>query len=316
LAIRLSPRARHAAWHAQRVAELERGSRVVDTACGRIEIATAGEGPPVLLSHGSPGGYDQSFYAEPLARAGFSLVAPSRPGYLRTPLATGVRFEDQADAFAALLDALGLENAAIVGASGGGPTAIHFAARHPDRTSALLLECAVTQKYDPHVPAWARALFLSEYGVWLQTRLLERFPRFGIRQLVAQESTFERARVRRTAAVIAADPELMGFATRLLGSLAPYDQRRAGLENDLVQLAAVDVLPFALVTAPTLIAHGSCDGDVPLADAEVAAATIPNAELVTLPDAWHVLPLSEGGTELRQRQIAFLNKHLLSERRP
>ena len=189
MAIELSPRAHHAAWHAQRVAELERGSRVVDTACGPVEVATAGEGPPLLLSHGSPGGYDQMFYAEALTQAGFALIAPSRPGYLRTPLATGVRFEDQADAFAALLDALGLEEAAVLGGSGGGPAAIQFAARHPDRTRALLLECAITQNYDPHVPAWARALFLSEYGVWLQTLLLERFPRFGIRQLVAQESS-------------------------------------------------------------------------------------------------------------------------------
>jgi pimeloyl-ACP methyl ester carboxylesterase len=309
MASELSPRGRHATWHAARVAELARGSRVVDTACGRVEFATAGEGPSVLLSHGSPGGYDQIFYAEPLARAGFGLIAPSRPGYLRTPLGTGVRFAEQADAFAALLDALGIQGAAIVGASGGGPAAIHFAARHPDRTHALLLECAVTQKYDPHVPAWARALFLSEYGVWLQTRLLERFPGFGIRSLVSQESSFSRARVRTTAAAIMADPERRAFATRLMGSLAPYDQRRAGLENDLAQLAAIERLPFELITSPTLIAHGIHDADVPYAHAQAAAAAIPAAELVTLPEGWHMLPLSEGGAELRQRQIAFLQKH-------
>ncbi|TFG27957.1 hypothetical protein EU528_11965 [Candidatus Thorarchaeota archaeon] len=45
----------------------------------------------------------------------------SRPGYLRTPISTGVAFENQADAIAALLDELDIPQAAVLGASAGTP---------------------------------------------------------------------------------------------------------------------------------------------------------------------------------------------------
>ena len=47
--------------------------------------------------------------------------------------------EAQADAHACLLDALGIPNAAVVGVSAGGPSAMQFAIRHPQRTAALVL---------------------------------------------------------------------------------------------------------------------------------------------------------------------------------
>ena len=88
-------------------------------------------------------------------------LSPPRPGYLRTPLTTGPTYEEQVDAYAALLDSIGVDRVAVYGLSAGGPPAIHFAARHPDRTSALLLGCAVTQTYAPEIPRLAKLLFLS-----------------------------------------------------------------------------------------------------------------------------------------------------------
>jgi homoserine acetyltransferase len=58
-------------------------------------------------------------------------------------------FEDQADQMALLLDAIDVkEVAAVHGMSGGGPCCISFAARHNHRLHALLLECAVSGKFD------------------------------------------------------------------------------------------------------------------------------------------------------------------------
>ena len=67
------------------------------------------------------------------------MIAPSRFGYLGSSLPPGVMPADQADAYALLLDALGIERAAMVGFSAGGPSVIQFALRHPDRTSGLIL---------------------------------------------------------------------------------------------------------------------------------------------------------------------------------
>ena len=54
------------------------------------------------------GGFDQGLeLGDGLVRAGFRLIAPSRFGYLRTPLPADASAEAQADAHASLLDALG-----------------------------------------------------------------------------------------------------------------------------------------------------------------------------------------------------------------
>jgi hypothetical protein len=65
------------------------GSRVVSTARGPIEVAVVGAGPPVLVVHGTGGGFDQGMN---IARGfmgewgeGFRRIAISRFGYLRTP---------------------------------------------------------------------------------------------------------------------------------------------------------------------------------------------------------------------------------------
>jgi 2-hydroxy-6-oxonona-2,4-dienedioate hydrolase len=55
------------------------GSQIVETACGLIEYAIAGDGPPVLVVHGAGGGYDQGIdFARSLLDDGFQVTAMSR----------------------------------------------------------------------------------------------------------------------------------------------------------------------------------------------------------------------------------------------
>ena len=73
------------------------------------------------------------------------MITPSRAGYGRS--AKLQNFEEQADAIAQLLTGLDIKECAILGVSGGGPTAIQFALRHPDICKALLTEVAVTGNF-------------------------------------------------------------------------------------------------------------------------------------------------------------------------
>ena len=78
---------------------------------GDIEYAVQGEGLPVLLVHGAGGGYDQGLLiGDNYVGDGHRFIAPSRFGYVRSSIPE----EDgspgaQADAYAALLDTLGVE---------------------------------------------------------------------------------------------------------------------------------------------------------------------------------------------------------------
>ena len=66
-------------------ARLARRSSVIATEAGPLEYAVAGEGPPVMMIHGTGGGFDQGLmFAAPLVGAGFGVIAPSRFGYLRS----------------------------------------------------------------------------------------------------------------------------------------------------------------------------------------------------------------------------------------
>src|SRR5512136_2514579 len=126
------------------------GSQVIDTPCGPIEYAVAGDGSPVLVVHGAGGGFDQGLdFTEALAQSGFRVIAMSRFGYLRTPLPADASPAAQADAHACLLDALNIRRAAVVGLSAGAPSSMQFALRYPERAAALVL--LVPAAYPTHL---------------------------------------------------------------------------------------------------------------------------------------------------------------------
>lgn len=64
-----------------------RDSLVANLDVGPIEYAETGAGIPLLSIHGAGGGFDQGLAnAAELVGGGFRIVAPSRFGYLRTPV--------------------------------------------------------------------------------------------------------------------------------------------------------------------------------------------------------------------------------------
>ena len=102
------------------------GGQVIETAAGPVEYAEQGSGPPILVIHGAAGGCDQGLLiGEMLLPDGYRLIAPSRFGYLSGGLPADTSLEAQADAFAALLDELGVdEPVPVIGFSAGGPSAL------------------------------------------------------------------------------------------------------------------------------------------------------------------------------------------------
>lgn len=86
---------------------------VISSPFGEIEFAEGGSGPDVLVIQGSGGGYDQcKLIAHAVLGDGYHWIAPSRFGYLRSSLPENATWDDQADAYARLLDYLGVEKAA------------------------------------------------------------------------------------------------------------------------------------------------------------------------------------------------------------
>ncbi|MBV9124948.1 MAG: alpha/beta hydrolase [Planctomycetes bacterium] len=292
---------------------LEAGSQVVHTAAGPVEYARSGSGPVILGLHGTPGGYDQTqLLFQEFTRHGFTLVAPSRPGYLRTPLSTGRTYMEQADAMIALLDTLAIDRVLLAAVSGGGPVALQIALRHPDRVSALLLECAVTRRYVLNLTRSNRLAFsflLSHPGNWLLNVMGHYWPGLIVRGVIHKAHERDGALARSMFRHVMAHAGKVQGVKDWLRTLSPLALRKVGLENDLEQLAGIGSWPLEQITAPTLIVHGTRDAEVPYGDAEFLAGRLARAELVCVPEGLHLLFFSEQWTALRGAELDFLRRH-------
>ena len=113
----------------------------VQTDAGRISTMQAGSGAPVVLLHGL-GATKASFLPTVAALApDHRVIAIDLPGFGDSdkPLRAPYHAPYFAGAVVALLDALGLERADVVGNSMGGRVAIELGLRHPDRVRRLAL---------------------------------------------------------------------------------------------------------------------------------------------------------------------------------
>jgi pimeloyl-ACP methyl ester carboxylesterase len=296
-------------WSNRLMASLDARTTVLQTARGDVQLARDGQGPPVLVSHGGPGGFDLGLaWCRHLRDGGCELLAPSRPGYLRTPLQSGRSPESQADLYAAILDVLHIEQATIVGFSSGGPSAAHFGARHPDRTTALILEAAILLPLKPPINALQRATLESTFLVWLSYQIAGRMPKLMARFSVdGMSAGLTKEQKRAAANWIESDPTRLERIQEMSACTAPQQYRRPGWANDKANEAGLAPLPFADIATPTLIAHGANEGIVPVAHATNAADQIPGAELILVAEGHHALPLSRNYRPIAARQLELAN---------
>src|SRR3954453_598194 len=164
-------------------------AETVQTSLGPVEVGRSGSGPPVLFVHGTPGGSDSSLVmGRFLADAGFEVIAPSRPGYLGTPLAGQESIDDQADLHAALLESLGHERAGVVCWSGGGPSSYRLAVRHPERVSALVAFAAVSGQIDePREGFEERLMMTTGFGNWVLREMAAPLPKSTVSATLGAE---------------------------------------------------------------------------------------------------------------------------------
>jgi pimeloyl-ACP methyl ester carboxylesterase len=256
----------------------------------------------VLIVHGTPGGYDQGLVAFEFASTEIRLLAPSRPGYLGTPLDTGRTPVQQADALAALLDVVGIERIPVIGASGGGPSTYLLAARHPERVSCLV-EIDSICLTDPK-PNRLAMMAHRPTSLRLGQALVDRYPRAAMKALLGSTSTRNRAARTEQAQRIARDPDRVALVQALTATTSRHAaQRQAGLRNDFTQFAAMGELPLAGITCPTLVVHGTADKDVPAQNATHAHASIPSSELHWIPDGSHFGFWINDDAEAHQRLV-------------
>ena len=194
-----------------------------------------------------------------------------------------IAITDLAADLTGLLDALGIGRAHLVGLSLGGMTVQSIASTHPARPLSICL--MATAAILPTAQSWnERAQTVRAQGMAvIAEATLARWFTPGLAR--REPETVEAVRAR----FLACDP--VGYAI-CCGAIGRMDLRAA--------------LPA--ITAPALVIAGRDDPSTPPAMAEAICAGIPDAELVVLPRAAHLLAVERpeaAGSHLR----AFLDRH-------
>ena len=262
------------------------GGVVVNTRCGPIEYQEAGTGVPLLMVHGSGGGHDQGMtFAGNLAQRGIRVIAMSRFGYLRTPMPADASPAAQADAHVCLLDALGIGQAAVLGGSAGGPSALQMAIGHPDRVSALVL--LVPLAYKPNALANS-AKPLAPWAEALLMRLIGSDFLFWVGLHVARDQVVKYVLATPPEQVKNASPEERVRINAILDHILPVSERAAGLRSDSVMGRTLGPSDLEKVRAPTLIVSVRDDGFGTYASAAYTASQIKGARFVGFEHGGHV----------------------------
>lgn len=188
---------------------------------------------------------------------------------------------------AAVVDAAGLERFALLGVSGGGPTAIEYAVRKPERVSHLVL-----------------------YGTYTRGDY-RRGERDGA---VAAADRLDASRLGRRGARIPTGIQLVLHPRRRRGAKRWYDEMQQASSSG--EMAArlrlsntqIDISDTARrITQPALVLYARHDGAVPYEEGRRLASLLPDARFVTLETENHILQQGEPAWEAFLAEVrAFL----------
>ncbi|OWU83945.1 hypothetical protein ATO6_16185 [Oceanicola sp. 22II-s10i] len=251
--------------------------RYTTTPNGReVAWSLSGSGPPVVIASYIATDLEAD-WTLPTERALFEAIGAQNTLLRYDPSGTGqsgrgmpqLDYDLQADELKAAADAAGLERFALLARSGAALTAIHFAARYPERVSRMLI-------VGGYAEGWERRALTGDAGSAAMMQLVTegwRNPEgaFGSTFLLAYlpegpiEAVEGLARVMREAV----DPEAE-MALRHLQHTS----------------SVLHLLPR--IACPTLILHARRDRIHPVSEARKLAAGIPDAELITFDTANHM----------------------------
>ena len=258
-------------------------SKTAAVSGGQIEYTLAGEGPAVLVSHGTLGGYDQALAISHLFnRNKFRFVLVSRAGYLRSSSGIGQTSQQQARSFAELLDREGIATAAVVGLSGGAPAAIRFAQDFSDRCWSLVLLSAIVAAPEP-MPAFFRIMIRFQDVMMRIDPLWRLVYKYGLAQLVRSNGLTPEQTNK-----ILQDAHLRRVVQGIYWPITNASERRAGVRLDHQQLNMLPDKPNYALKVPTFIGHAANDPLAPVAQAKRLATSLSKPEYEEFLDGGHL----------------------------
>ncbi len=216
--------------------------------------------PPLVLVHGAGGSY---LHWPPQVRRlpGLWTMAVDLPGHGRSAGVGEQTIEDYARRLLAWAEAVGIPSAIWVGHSMGGAIVQTLALQSPEKVAAL-------------------GLIATGARLPVNPKLLES---------TAHQATYSLAV--ETIMRWAFSPQTPA-RVKTLAARRMMEVRHTVVYNDFVACNRFDVSSaLGQITCPTLVLHGTADRMTPLRFGEFLAREIPHAQLITVPEAGHMVML-------------------------
>ena len=211
------------------------------------------------------------------------MIAPSRFGYLRTPLPKDASPEAQADAHACLRNALNLDRVAVVGGSAGAPSAMQLCLRYPEHCLALGLlfpiafAPGVAAKQPPRLFLFViKTTLHSDFLYWAATK-------------VARDTLFKTILATPPDDFWNAPDEEQARALEITRHILPISEREKGIWNDAAISASIPRYDLEKFRVPTIVISAKDDLYGTYWKGRYTAEHIPGARFVGYATGGHLL---------------------------
>jgi len=256
----------------------EETSRTLETPRGVLHYHEAGDGPPLVLLHGSgPGVSGWANYRGNLGAFAehFRTLVLDFPGFGKSYALDGNPMAAALPAVLDLLDGLSLDTVPVVGNSMGGNVAARLAAAHPERVSRLATIGGVGLPVFNPSPSEGITLLVRFVEDPTRERLMAWMESMVFDPAILTDEFVE---MRWEAAT---RPDALADVRRMFnrGTLTAMRDVRAN--------AAATVGVLTSIRAPTLIMFGRDDRVTPLDSSLLAMRLIPRCELHVFHDCGH-----------------------------
>ena len=254
--------------------------REVETSRGVIRYHEAGQGPPLVMLHGSGPGVTgwRNFGANlPAFAPHFRCLVLEFPGFGvseptdRHPMAAAL------PAVGDLLDALGLDRVDVIGNSMGGIVATRFAIAEPDRVGRLVTVGGMGRNIFSPAPGEGIRLLVEFTEDPTRERLVQWLESMVFDPALVTEELIEQRWAQAT------DPDTLASARKMYGRGVLEAAARAAERSDEPPYWAM----LHKIRARTLLTWGRDDRVSPVDMALLPMRTIPEVELHVFPNCGH-----------------------------
>ncbi|MHA1954953.1 MAG: alpha/beta hydrolase, partial [Candidatus Heimdallarchaeaceae archaeon] len=204
------------------------------------------------------------------------------------------------------------DKAVVLGYSAGGPLALHFANKYPERTHALVMEAGVSTKYEVPVEAtdsfWMKLLTsekIQDFLSWITVIAVRVVLKMTFKSVIKLETLLNKEEVKQFTKLVSKDNVRRKWLKDFMNTTVPMSLRKLGLDHDIELLLSIKNTPVDKINVKSLLIYSKEDNDVKWLNAEYLKTNLKDSELL-ITHGGHLMWVGEDMDKIKSKRIEFL----------